>query len=248
MIRTTLLQALLLGLVLQASALGAVRVLHLSPDTPAVDVLAGLSEDSKGPLVQNLTYTNFTDYAPVPTGNYFIDVTPAGMPETVAIDLNDVALQGDVSYSVAAIGTLDGTDTTPLTALLLVDDAFVTDQAQLRVVHASPDAGLVDVLVNDAPVLTDFAFGTATDYLALDPGAYDISILEAGTTNELFSAEGLELSSGQVSTAFAIGTVAGGDFGVLITNDATAVPEPASAGLFALGSLLLAASRFRRQS
>ncbi len=246
MVRSPFFPAMLLVPLLPAIASADVRVLHLSPNTPAVDVLAGLSEDAKAPLVQGAEYTNVTDYLPVPTGNYFIDVTPAGDPDTVAIDINDLPLDGDLSYSVAAIGLLGGDPA--LGPLLLIDDAFASDQAQLRIIHASPDAGSVDVLVNGGVALDGFEFGTATDYLALDPGAYDLEIIQESTGDTLFSVNGLELSSGLVASAFAIGTVESTDtapFDVLITADATAVPEPCSAVLLALSGLIIGRRRHR---
>ena len=43
-------------------------------------------------------------------------------------------------------------------------------EARVRVVHASPDAPGVDVLVDDAEVLGDVPYLTASDYLDVPPG------------------------------------------------------------------------------
>lgn len=51
--------------------------------------------------------------------------------------------------------------------------------ANVRVVHASPDAPAVDVYVNDEPVLEDVSFGTVSDYLELEAGTYDVTITAA---------------------------------------------------------------------
>ncbi|QDV34454.1 DUF4397 domain-containing protein [Tautonia plasticadhaerens] len=251
MIRTHSAAVALAMVVLSSPALADVRFFHLSPDTPAVDVLAGASEDTKAPIVEGLSYPNGTGYLPVPTGNYFIDVTPAGMPSMVAIDLNDIALDGATSYTAAAIGTLDDSDDVPLTALLLEDNAVVSDLAQLRIVHASPDAGLVDIFVDGGLALDDFAFGSATGYLGLAAGLYDIEIVQASTGDTLAAFSQLELTSRQVSTAFAIGLVGSTDpdfgFNVLLTNDAAVVPEPGSVAMLSIGIASLAGLALRRR-
>ena len=43
--------------------------------------------------------------------------------------------------------------------------------AQLRVVHASPDAPNVDVFVDNASVLANVAYKTASDYLPVPSGS-----------------------------------------------------------------------------
>ncbi len=237
---------LVLGTTLGARA--DVRVLHLSPDTPPVDVLAGLADDAKGELFTDIPFGTVTDYVPVPTGNYFIDVTPADQPDVVAIDIDDLPIDADTFYSVAAIGLLTpGTDEPAIGPLLLIDDAVISDQAQLRIVHAAPDAGEVDVLVNGSTVLEDFAFSDVEDYLSLDPGSYDIEIRDADTDDLLFEISGLGLTSGQVSTAFATGLVSDDSFGLLLTND-FAIPEPSSLALGLLGVAGLAVIGRRRRA
>ena len=58
--------------------------------------------------------------------------------------------------------------------------------AQLRVLHASPDAAAVDVQVRPIPdgewstVATDVGFGEASRYVRLDPGTHDVQLLAAG--------------------------------------------------------------------
>jgi hypothetical protein len=231
---------------LVAPAQAGVRFLHLSPDTPAVDIFAGPTADDKGLIVEDLSYTEGTDYLPIPTGNYFIDVTPSGDPGTVAIGIEDLFIDGNLSYTAAAIGSLTGLGE-PLQPLLLLDDARISDLAQIRIVHASPDAGLVDVLINGSLALSGVDFAASTGYIGFDAGFYDIEIVESGTSNSLLSIAGLELLSGQVSTAFAIGLVGEGSFGVLLTNDAAFIPEPASMAMLSIGVLGLAGYGLRRR-
>jgi hypothetical protein len=62
-----------------------------------------------------------------------------------------------------------------------IDPAIPPGKAMVRVVHASSDAPLVDVYVAgaDKPLLTDLAFGDATEYLMVDAGDYDFELRAA---------------------------------------------------------------------
>lgn len=52
--------------------------------------------------------------------------------------------------------------------------------AEVRVVHASPDAPAVDICVNGNKAFTNAAFKAATNYASLKPGTYDIKVIPAG--------------------------------------------------------------------
>ncbi|HEX6853491.1 MAG TPA: DUF4397 domain-containing protein [Candidatus Polarisedimenticolaceae bacterium] len=54
--------------------------------------------------------------------------------------------------------------------------------ARIRVVHASPDAPNVDVLVNGAVAFADAPFKGVTDYATLPAGAYDVEVVPAGAS------------------------------------------------------------------
>ncbi len=76
-----------------------IRVVHASPDAPAVDVaVAG------GPvLIENLAFPAASDYLPVDAGTYDLDVRPTGT-ETVAIDINGFMAEDGTVYTVFATG------------------------------------------------------------------------------------------------------------------------------------------------
>lgn len=52
--------------------------------------------------------------------------------------------------------------------------------ADVRVVHAIPDAPPVDVAVDGATVLDDFPFGSISPYVDLQKGSYDVTVTGAG--------------------------------------------------------------------
>jgi len=55
-----------------------------------------------------------------------------------------------------------------------------SDQARLRVIHASPDAPEVDVCANGQAAFTGAAFPSVTAYADLDPGVYAVRVTAAG--------------------------------------------------------------------
>lgn len=225
-----------------ASSVAAdVRVLHLSPDAPNVDVLFGGSEDSKNEILSDVPFLGVSPYLPVNTGNYFIDVVPAAGGDAV-IDVNGIAIDGNTDYSIAAVNNVASIE-----PLVLVDDNTIDPtMARLRVVHASPDAGPVDISVDGlGTVLSGFDFKEASAYLSVPGGQYTVRISPVGSDAEVVVA-GLALDEGTVYSAFAAGLLNGtGDqaFRVLPTVDA--VPEPATFTMLILAAFVLV-SRTRR--
>jgi hypothetical protein len=65
-----------------------------------------------------------------------------------------------------------------LTTMVLAD----SHQARVRVVHASPDAPAVDILVNDGVAFSNAPFKGITDYAALDTGTYNVKVVPTGAT------------------------------------------------------------------
>ena len=82
-----------------------------------------------------------------------------------------------------------------------------TPQARLRVVHASPDAPAVDVLVDGAVVLNDVPFEAASGYLAVPAGARNVQVRASGTTTVVIDVTPT-LVAGTDYTVLAVGPVA----------------------------------------
>ena len=104
-----------------------VRIVHLSADAPAVDI----APDGAEPIVSELAYPPATEYLTVPAGDYDLEVRPAGSMD-VALQLDPVTLEAGTSYSVFAIGSLEGGTLTVLPAV----DAV----AEMMAPEASPAA------------------------------------------------------------------------------------------------------------
>lgn len=78
-----------------------VRVIHTSPDAPAVDVAVSGGDV----LIAGLEFPNASDMLEVPAGTYDLEVRAAGSTD-VALALPGVVLEAGMSYDVFAIGQL----------------------------------------------------------------------------------------------------------------------------------------------
>ena len=85
---------------------------------------------------------------------------------------------------ILALGLVPAVDAaTPLNAIISLDDpAANMGGARVRVVHASPDAPAVDILVNDQLVFSDVAFEAITDFAEVPADTYNVKVVPAGAT------------------------------------------------------------------
>jgi hypothetical protein len=84
------------------------------------------------------------------------------------------------------------------------NDTGPEGQARLRVVHASPDAPAVDVLVDDAAALSNVDYLTASDSVELADGAHNVKVNAAGTSTTVIDAD-VDLADGTDYTVIASG-------------------------------------------
>lgn len=82
-----------------AEQMSRIRVVHTSPDAPAVDIAVTGGDV----LISNLAFPDASDYLEVPAGTYDLEVRLAGTTD-VALELPGVELEGGTAYSVYAIG------------------------------------------------------------------------------------------------------------------------------------------------
>ena len=195
-----------------ASSTSQLRVAHLSPDAPPVDVRLNGTV-----VLRNVSYPTVGSYATVPSGPARIEVVPAGASTPVVIDAT-VTLAPDTAYTVAATGLLGSGD---LRALVLTDDRATAGGAKVRFVHAGPDAPAVDVAVTAGPVVfSNTAFRGSSQYAGVNAGAYDLEVRVAGTTTVALPLPGVQFASGRNYTVFAIGLLADGSLTALPAVDA----------------------------
>lgn len=98
-----------------------------------------------------------------------------------------------------------------LTAVLPAFAATNQDNAMVRVVHASPDAGNVDVYVDGSKLLSNFTFGTVTDYVSVAAASHNIQVTPAGKdVSAAVITQSVSVDAGMAYTVAAIGTTSSG--------------------------------------
>ncbi len=199
-------------------------VVHGSTDATTVDVLArGVAS-----LVDDASYSDITNYISVPASDYILDVTPGGSNSTIvasfAADLSTLA--GGTAVVVAS-GFLDSTvnqngPAFGLWAYLSNGTAIqlpVVSLARLQVIHnaADPGASSVDVYLNGALLLDNFAFRTATPYIDAPAGVnLNIGIAPGNSTSVADTLVNFQatLDNGNSYVAIANGVLTPGSFQV----------------------------------
>ncbi|MCS7035190.1 MAG: DUF4397 domain-containing protein, partial [Saprospiraceae bacterium] len=150
-----------------------VNVLHGSPDAPPVDVVVRTG----GKIVANLAYGKFTPYLSLNPGVYYLDIKPAGSNAIVQTYRADLTGLGGQAIRVLASGLLGGSPAFGLyavTASGAVVELPASPVARVQVIH-NAIAPTVDVYANDALLIDDFEFRTATPFVFV-PAEVDIDL------------------------------------------------------------------------
>lgn len=115
------------------------------------------------------------------------------------------------------------------TVVALLATTAVTFAAgpRVRVVHASPDAPAVDVLVNGNAAFTDLAFKEISSYAALDAGSYSVAVVPTGATTPQVISATLTLEADKDYSVIALNTLA--NIEPLVLEDNNAAPAAGKA-------------------
>lgn len=193
-----------------------VRVLHASPDAPAVDVYVN------GDLaVEGAAFKDITGYLELPAGDHDVAIHAAG--DYDAVYEQSLTVEGGMSYTVAAVDFLDGGD---FRLEAFADDNTVGEgMTKVRVGHLSPDAPAVDVgLVGGDSLFEGAEFFAVTDYLELDPATYDLEIRAAGTEDAVLDLSGTALEADMVYSVYAVNALDSLEV-VVVADEAHAMPS-----------------------
>ncbi|MGE3075385.1 MAG: DUF4397 domain-containing protein [Dehalococcoidia bacterium] len=206
-----------------AADTGRVRVMHASPDTPAVDIFVDGAK-----AVTALAFPNNTPYVTLPAGghNVKVFVSPSDGSGAPALEATlDVAAGKD--YSVLAVGELGKGS---LGLYLLEDDNSTpaAGKAHVRLIHAAPDAPPVNVALagTDTNIFTGVAYRNFGGYTPVDAGTYslDVNVNASGAT--VLTIPNLKLEARTVYTAVAVGLAGNGTLKVIPLVDAPAPGAP----------------------
>ena len=181
------------------------RVLHAAPMAPEVDVFAtapGADLAASAPIG---SFSFGEDLGPieVPADDYQVRVTLPGDPDAVVFDSGTISLADASNLLVAAVeNTTTGDSPISLVAMTgagVVEILDVDAPAHLRVVHASPDAPPVDVVVNDDfdnPLIEDLAFPDYVGFVPVPADDYNVKVTAANNAGAIVIDADLTLEAG----------------------------------------------------
>lgn len=210
------------GLTMAEEPNARIRVVHASPDAPAVDVLVDGAK-----VLASLPFREYSEYLALPAKSYDIRVNVAGTSSTV-LQANPTLAAGR-DYTVIAVGRVSGGEN-PLSILLLEDDNAepTPGQVKFRVVHGAPGAPAVDVYVttpyealdSKTPVLSNVPFKAASGYLAIPIQMYQGRVTVAGTKTVAIDTMRVPTWGGMIRTIVAVDNRGGGgSFDVILLPD-----------------------------
>ncbi|WP_240669685.1 DUF4397 domain-containing protein [Actinoplanes solisilvae] len=159
---------------------GYVRLAHLSPDTPAVDVYLKADPGGGEPQVfRAVAYGDMSRYLRLPAGTYQVAMRKAGAPATEQpVITTEVGVENKGAYTVAGVGRF-----ADLGLRVLEDDLRLPDpgKSKVRIIQASVKAPVLDVAGKNGTEIADgVAFATTTAYREVKPGKWSVRVEPTG--------------------------------------------------------------------
>jgi len=162
------------------SGTGWIRLAHLSPNTPAVDVYLYSFDNSKAMIVlHHVAYGTVSPYESVQAGDYSVAMRAAGASATSQPVLStSVTIAAGHAYTVAGMGPESGL------RLQVLDDDLTTPagKALVRVIQASLRQRAVTVSWDGKVIVSKLPFAAVTAYQAVSPGTETVTFTPKTST------------------------------------------------------------------
>ena len=169
------------------------RFLHAAADRAGLDVrLDGAALFAGVPFSSTATAGAITVYVEIPPGEHLIEVAPAeGGPALAALPFSAASGRDYTAVALPGARLAALTDNNALPAL---------GTARVRLLHAVADYPAVDLFADGALLDANVLLDTASAYLALAGGVYDLQIRRAGAPDVLATLPAARLQEGHVYT------------------------------------------------
>lgn len=202
------------GLALGGSPAGAatpsyVRLAHLSPDTPKVDVyLTSYTRPQWKLVLKGVGYGAVSPYQRVQPDRYAVSMRPAGAAASAPPVLStNVNAGSGKAFTVAGVGPYADL------GIAVIDDDLTLpskDQVRVRVLQGSARARTVAVSAVDGPAVTSgIAFAKTTPYAAVPAGKWTLQV-ESKEQADLKATAAVTLSAGDVYSVVVLDAADGG--------------------------------------
>ncbi|MCD3245149.1 DUF4397 domain-containing protein [Clostridium botulinum C] len=178
-----------------------IRLLHASPNAPAVDVYF-----NNQIITPNLKYKDFTQYMSILPGIYNIKVFPAGKLSSPIIDTR-IKIPSNKILTLVIGNTLNNIQVLPYEEAKL---PIPPNNSYVKFVHLSPDTPNLDItLPNDTIIFKNVEFQKTTKYIPLKTGDYTIQAKPTGTNKVILTVPNIILKPNRFYTLYTIGNLNG---------------------------------------
>lgn len=181
------------------------RVIHAAPGAGAVDIAT-----DHGTPFTGAAYNQVTSYKEVQSEVQNIRLLPAGKTSTESLANNREVLVAGKHYTVLAVSEANGKNVT----LNVINDNITpppAGKAKVRVLHASQDAGEVDVFAkgNNTALFSDVDYNSATTYNDVDPMTVTLEVRPTGQTKAVLVVPNAKFEAGNIYTVVVTGLAKG---------------------------------------
>ena len=177
-----------------ASQDGWVRIAHLSPKAPAMDMyLYTFSNPGHATVLRDVGYGDVSAYMAVSPGQYTVAMRGFGAPSSSAPALStSFMVSAGMAYTVAALGPDPGL------RVEVLEDQMTTPAGQVlvRVLQASLKEPRVTVSYGPDVLARQLPFGSATSYMAVSPGTRTVQF----TAQDEHAAMSVHLAANTIHT------------------------------------------------
>lgn len=181
-----------------------IRVINAVPGNASYDVFA---DDQK--VFESVAFKSVTAYKEVSDQRHAFRVRQAGQDNAQPLAENSEGLMGGKHYTVIVMA-----DANHKPMLYVVNDNITTppaDKAQVRVIHASPDAGEIDVVEkqNNKTLFSGVNFEKGTNYMDVDPMRTTLEVKQEGQQQAIVSLPNANFEKGKFYTIVVTGMAKG---------------------------------------
>jgi hypothetical protein len=178
------------------------RVLSALPGLSRVDVFVEIQKIASG-----VEYKSITPYVEVAAGRQSVRLRPAGLDTAEPLAEQTERLHAGQHYTVLI---MPGEENGPAAALRVLEDPMAApdgDSATLRVVHASADAGRLDVYMagREQVLASGLEFQAASAFSDVRPSLAALELRPPQRTETMLRVPDLRISGGGMYTVVVIG-------------------------------------------
>jgi len=192
------------GAAAKSSQAGWIRLTHLSPNTPPVDVYLYSFGGQKAMMVlRHVAYGTVSPYEKLASGEYTVAMRGAGAKATSPPVLSaSVRVAPGAAYTVAGLGPAKGL------RLAVLHDRLTTPKGKslVRVIQASLRDHKVTVTAGRQVLARHLAFGDVTGYGLARPGDWMVHVSGAAG----MASQSVKLSAGTIHTLVVLDGSSGG--------------------------------------